>query len=86
MVRRSASYGFTWCIARKLAGVSTKQEALYDAIAKAHHSYRCTATMNTDPETKEPILHIGGFTIREEADNALEKARVEKLKEKTAAR
>jgi hypothetical protein len=35
---------------------------------------------------KEPILHIGGFTIREEADNALEKARVEKLKEKTAAR
>jgi hypothetical protein len=85
VVRRSAPCGSTWYIARKLAGVSTKQEALYDAIAKAHHSYPCTATMNTDPETKEPILHIGGFTIREEVDKALEKARAEKLKEKTAA-
>jgi hypothetical protein len=74
VVRRSAPCGSTWYIARKLAGVSTKQEALYDAIAKAHHSYPCTATMNTDPETKEPILHIGGFTIREEVDRALEKA------------
>ncbi len=84
VVRRSAPCGSTWYIARKLAGVSTDQEALYDAIAKAHHSYPCTATMNTDPETKEPILHIGGFTIREEVDKALEKARAEKLKEKTA--
>ncbi len=85
VVRRSAPCGSTWYIARKLAGVSTKQEELYDAIAKAHHSYPCTATMNTDPETKEPILHIGGFTIREEVDKALEKARAEKLKEKNAA-
>jgi hypothetical protein len=85
VVRRSAPCGSTWYIARKLAGVSTKQEALYDAIAKAHHSYPCTATMNTDPETKEPILHIGGFTIREEIDKALEKARAEKLREKNAA-
>jgi hypothetical protein len=85
VVRRSAPCGSTWYVARKLAGVSTKQEALYDAIAKAHHSYPCMATMNTDPETKEPILHIGGFTIREEVDKALEKARVQKLKEKTAA-
>ncbi len=84
VVRRSAPCGSTWYIARKLAGVSTQQDVLYDAIAKAHHSYPCTATMNTDPETKEPILHIGGFTIREEVDKALEKARVEKLKEKTA--
>jgi hypothetical protein len=84
VVRRSAPCGSTWYIARKLAGVSTKQEVLYDAIAKAHHSYPCTATMNTDPETKEPILHIGGFTIREEVDKALERARAEKLKEKTA--
>jgi hypothetical protein len=85
VVRRSAPCGSTWYIARKLAGVSTEQEELYDAIAKAHHSYPCTATMNTDPETKEPILHIGGFTIREEVDKALEKARAEKLREKNAA-
>ena len=74
-VRRSAPCGSTWYVARKLAGVSTKKEALYDAIAKAHHSFPCTATMVTDPETREPILHIGGFTIREEVEKALEKAR-----------
>lgn len=77
-VRRSAPCGSTWYIARKLSGVSTKQDVLYDAIAKAHHSFPCTATMVTDPETKEPILHIGGFTIREEVDKALEKARKQK--------
>ena len=77
-VRRSAPCGSTWYIARKLSGVSTKKEVLYDAIAKAHHSFPCTATMNTDPETKEPILHIGGFTIREEVEKALRKAKTEK--------
>jgi hypothetical protein len=84
-VIRSAPCGSTWYIARKLTGVSTKKDALYDAIAKAHHSYPCTATMVTDPETKEPILHIGGFTIREEVEKALEKDRDRKLKEKNAA-
>ncbi|TRO43986.1 thymidylate synthase [Candidatus Bathyarchaeota archaeon] len=74
-VRRSAPCGSTWYVARKLAGVSTKKEALHDAIAKAHHSFPCMATMVTDPETKEPILHIGGFTIREEVEKALEKTR-----------
>ena len=80
VVRRSAPCGSTWYIARKLAGVSTKKDELYDAIAKAHHSYPCTATMNTDPETKEPILHIGGFTIREEVEKAIEKERAETKK------
>jgi len=84
-VRRSAPCGSTWYIARKLAGVSTKKDVLYDAIAKAHHSYPCTATMVTDPETKEPILHIGGFTIREEVEKALEKDKTQKLKEKIAS-
>ena len=81
VVRRSAPCGSTWYIAHKLAGVSTKKEELYDAIAKAHHSYPCTATMNTDPETKEPILHIGGFTIREEVEKAIEKERARIKKE-----
>lgn len=84
-VIRSAPCGSTWYIARKLAGVSTQKDILYDAIAKAHHSYPCTATMVTDPETKEPILHIGGFTIREEVEKALEADKVLKLKEKNAA-
>ena len=81
IVKRSAPCGSTWYVARKLSGVSTKQDELYDAIAKAHHSYPCTATMNTDPETKEPILHIGGFTIREEVEKAIEKERDRNKKE-----
>ncbi|MEM3551588.1 MAG: DUF166 family protein [Candidatus Bathyarchaeia archaeon] len=71
IVRRSAPCGSTWYVARKLVGVETKREVLYDAIAKAHHSYPCTATMNVDPEVNEPILHIGGYTIREEVEKAL---------------
>ena len=71
VVRRSAPCGSTWYVAKKLVGVETKKEILYDAIAKAHHSYPCTATMNVDPELKEPILHLGGYTIREEVEKAL---------------
>jgi hypothetical protein len=82
VVKRSAPCGSTWYVARKLAGVSTKKEELYDAIAKAHHSYPCTATMKIDPETKEPILHISGFTIREEVEKAIERERARIKKEK----
>jgi hypothetical protein len=71
LVKRSAPCGSTWYVARKLLGVKTEKEILYDAIAKAHHSYPCTATMSVDPETQEPILHIGGFIIREEVEKAL---------------
>jgi len=74
IVRRSAPCGSTWYIARKLAEVKTRKEPLYDAIAKAHHSYPCTATMNVDPEAKEPILHMGGYIIREEVEKALKQA------------
>jgi len=71
VVMRSAPCGSTWYIGRKLVGVETRRQILYDAIAKAHHSYPCTATMNIDPEIKEPILHIGGYIIREEVEKAL---------------
>jgi hypothetical protein len=49
--------------------------------AKAYHFYPYTAIMHTDPESKEPILHIGGFTIREEVDKAIEKERARIKKE-----
>ncbi|MEM3642170.1 MAG: DUF166 family protein, partial [Candidatus Bathyarchaeia archaeon] len=75
IVRRSAPCGSTWYVARKLIGARTIRETLYDVVAKAHHSYPCTATMNVDPEAKEPILHIGGYIIREEAEKALEQAK-----------
>jgi hypothetical protein len=74
MVERSAPCGSTWYVARKLMGVGTRREVLYDALAKAHHSYPCTATMNVDPEAKEPILHIGGYIVREEVEKALKSA------------
>jgi hypothetical protein len=41
--------------------------------------------MVADPETKEPILHIGGFTIRQEVEKALEKEKTQKLRESNAA-
>jgi hypothetical protein len=75
IVRRSAPCGSTWYVARKLIGVETRKEILYDAIAKAHHSYPCTATMSIDPEVKEPILHVGGYIIREEVEKALKLAK-----------
>lgn len=75
IVGRSAPCGSTWYVARKLVGVETKKEVLYDAIAKAHHTYPCTATMNIDPEAKEPVLHIGGYIIREEVDKALKQTK-----------
>ena len=84
VVQRSAPCGSTWYVARKLTGVSTNKAVLYDAISKAHHSYPCTATMETDPETKEPILHIGGFTIREQVEKAIEKERARIKKEKSS--
>jgi hypothetical protein len=71
VVTRSAPCGSTWYVARKLTGVDTKQELLYDTVAKAHHSYPCTATMNVDPESNEPILHLGGYLIREAVEKAL---------------
>lgn len=73
VVKRSAPCGSTWYVARKLIGLENKREPLYDAVAKAHHSYPCTATMELDPEEEEPILHIAGHIIREEVKNALER-------------
>ena len=74
IVKRSAPCGSTRYIAKKLIGVEMKMEILYDTIAKAHHSYPCTATMNVDPEAREPILHIGGYIIREAVEKALAQA------------
>ena len=75
-VKRSAPCGSTWYIAKKLIGVSVEREVLYDVVAKAHHSYPCTATMAVDSETGEPILHIGGYIIREEVEKALRRAKM----------
>jgi len=75
IVRRSAPCGSTWYVAKKLVGIEIKKETLYDTVAKAHHSYPCTATMAIDHETGEPVLHTGGYIIREEVEKAIKRAR-----------
>ncbi len=77
IVRRSAPCGSTWYVARKLLGVEVKSELINDVTTKAHHSYPCTATMSTDPELEEPILHEAGYIIREEVNEALHRKTIE---------
>jgi hypothetical protein len=58
-------------VARKLIGKEARKEEIREAAAKAHHSYPCTATMSTDPEIGEPILHKAGYLIREAVESQL---------------
>lgn len=71
VVERSAPCGSTWYIAKKLVGVEVHRDLIRDVVARAHHSYPCTATMVTDSEINEPILHKAGYMIREEVERNL---------------
>ena len=71
LVERSAPCGSTWYVAKKLIGEAVGKEGIREVVAKAHHSYPCTATMAVDPEIGEPILHKAGFLIREAVENQL---------------
>lgn len=70
-VERSAPCGSTWYVAKKLMGNVVQKEALRDVVAKAHHSYPCTATMSVDPELEEPLLHKAGYLVREAVEDQL---------------
>ena len=70
-IERSAPCGSTWYVARKLIGKEIRKDDIRNIIAKAHHSYPCTATMSTDPELREPILHKAGYLIRDAVENQL---------------
>jgi len=71
IVERSAPCGSTWYVAKKLIGEEVRKEQIRDVVAKAHHSYPCTATMAVDPEIGEPILHKAGYLIREAVEDQL---------------
>ena len=71
VIQRSAPCGSTWYVARKLIGCEVHRDKIRDVIAKAHHSFPCTATMTTDPELGEPILHMAGYSIREAVESQL---------------
>ncbi|MBS7610071.1 thymidylate synthase [Candidatus Bathyarchaeota archaeon] len=80
-VLKSAPCGSTWYVAKKIEGleleagskVSAKEcDALRDAVARAHHSYPCTASMEVDPELGEPILHKAGHTVLDAVARAID--------------
>jgi len=72
-VIRSAPCGSTWYVAQQIRWQSLSR--LEDVVAKAHHSYPCTASMVVDRDSKEPILHIAGYSIRDAVKEAVERAR-----------
>ena len=52
----------------------TRIVGLDEAVAVAHHSFPCTASMDVDPQIGEPILHVAGYAIREAVREAVEKS------------
>jgi len=62
-VLRSAPCGSTWYVAQQIRWHRTR--GLEDVIAKAHHSYPCTASMEMDPEVGDALLHVAGYITRE---------------------
>jgi len=70
-VSRSAPCGSTWYVAQCIQG--RKILEIEDAVAVAHHSYPCTASMMVDPELNDTILHKAGYIIREAINNAIKK-------------
>jgi hypothetical protein len=62
---RSAPCGCTWYISQKIRGKSISDtDGLFDEVAKAHHSYPCTASMVKDREYGDNLLHVAGYNAR----------------------
>ena len=62
---RSAPCGCTWYVSQKIRGKSIADtDVLFDEIAKAHHSYPCTASMAKDREVGDALLHVAGYNAR----------------------
>ncbi|NHJ15258.1 MAG: thymidylate synthase [Candidatus Thorarchaeota archaeon] len=62
---RSAPCGCTWYVSQKVRGKSIRNtDELFDTIAKAHHSYPCTASMAKDREVGDALLHVAGYNAR----------------------
>lgn len=71
-VIRSAPCGSTWYVTQQIRGKEISK--IEDVVAKAHHSYPCTASMEIDEEIGDAILHKAGYMIRETVKNAIQKA------------
>jgi hypothetical protein len=75
-VLRDAPCGSTWFVAKKLGW--TDVSGYKETISGAHHSYPCTASMDTDPKLGDTILHKAGYIIREAVEDGMECATREK--------
>jgi len=65
-VLQSAPCGSTWYVAEQIKWHSIQDmSALEQVVSKAHHGYPCTASMETDPELNDTILHKSGYIIRD---------------------
>jgi len=75
-VIRSAPCGSTWYIAKRLIGVETIKEEIWERISEAHHAYPCTASMDRDLELNDTILHKAGYIVRDAVMDALLRAKM----------
>lgn len=74
-VLRSAPCGSTWYVAEQLRWHKIQDvPTLERIISDAHHGYPCTASMDTDPELGDTILHKSGYIIRDVVKDAVVRA------------
>ncbi|MBI5680870.1 MAG: thymidylate synthase [Methanobacterium sp.] len=62
-VKRGAPCGSTWFVAEKLINIPVN-EAEFES-GKFYHNYPCLASMATDPQVGDTILHLAGYKIKE---------------------
>ncbi len=68
-VIRGAPCGSTWYIAEELEGIPV-EEAEFEA-GKKLHNYPCLASMRTDPQVGDTLMHLAGYQIKEAVKKGL---------------
>lgn len=62
-VKRGAPCGSTWFVAEKLINTPVEDAELESG--RRYHNYPCLASMNTDNQIGDTLLHIAGYKIKE---------------------
>ncbi|MGB9937113.1 MAG: DUF166 family protein [Methanobacterium sp.] len=62
-VKRGAPCGSTWFVAEKLINLPV-EDAEFEAGGR-YHNYPCLASMSTDPQIGDTLMHIAGYKIKE---------------------
>ena len=68
-VLRGAPCGNTWFVAEEILGLPAR-EAEFEANRK-HHNFPCSASMATDKQSGDTILHLASYKIKEAVKRAL---------------